>query len=161
MPLDRKTLLCYNPYYLNNVDFPRKWYWKPEHNYNLEITWHETPYRKEETLSIPSIYGVISDYIDIDPSYPQTELNKMAMKIAIDTEFLIDPHAGNVVIEKGSTKYSLIDTENFRIMTGHDRTMHSKKYMSWFVEMSMDSLQVYGGRSKQERIRQCFSCSES
>lgn len=155
-----KKIVMFNPYYLKNIDFPRKWYWQPENNYNLEITWNQSPYRDEEIFIIPSMYGVISDYIDIDPTYPQTELNKIAMKVAIDTDFLIDPHAGNVVVEKGSTQYTMLDTENFRIMTGLDHTMNSQKYFSWFCELSTDCLKVYAGRTKQERIRQCFSCEE-
>ncbi len=155
-----KKILMFNPYYLDNIDFPRKWYWKPTDNYNLEITWHASPYKSEEKFNIPAIYAVISDYIDIDETYPQQELNKIAMKIATDTEFLIDPHAGNTVVEKGSTKFTMLDTENFRIMTGLDHTMNSKKYLSWFLEMSTSCLKIYGGRTKQERIKHCFSYVE-
>lgn len=155
-----KKILMYNPYYLENIDFPRKWYWQPDNNYNLEITWHASPYKSEEKFSIPSIYAVISDYIDIDPTFPQQELNKIAMKISTDTEFLIDPHAGNTVVEKGSTKYTMLDTENFRIMTGLDCTMNAQKYLSWYLEMATSCLKVYSGRTKQERIKHCFFCAE-
>lgn len=155
-----KKILMFNPYYLDNINFPRKWYWQPENNYSLEVTWHASPYKSEEKFSIPSIYAVISDYINIDPTFPQQELNKIAMKISIDTEFLIDPHAGNTVVEKGSTMYTMLDTENFRIMTGLDHTMNSKKYLCWFLEMSTTCLKIYGGRTKQERIKNCFSYVE-
>ena len=154
---DIKKILMYNPYYLDNVDFPRKWYWQPENNYNLEILWHASPYKSEELFSIPSIYAVISDYIDVDTTIPQQELNKVAMKISTDTDFRIDPHAGNTVIEKGSTRYSLLDTENFRIMTGLDHTLSAKKYSSWLLEISATCIKVYSGRTKQERIKHCFS----
>lgn len=153
---DIKKRLCYNPYYIENIDFPRKWYWKPKQNYNLEITWHKTPYLDEQTFKIPSLYATISDYIDIDTTYPQQELNRIAMKIATDVEFRIDPHAGNLVVEKGSTKYTMLDTENFRIMTGMNHTMSARKYISWFFELSMSCLKVYSGRTRQERIQQCF-----
>lgn len=155
-----KKILMFNPYYLDNIDFPRKWYWQPKNNYNLEIIWHASPYKSEEKFSIPSIYAVISDYIDIDPTYPQQELNKIAMKISTDTEFLIDPHAGNTVVEKGSTKYTMLDTENFRIMTGLDHTMSSTKYFSWYLELATSCLKTYAGRSKKERIKHCFSYKE-
>lgn len=155
-----KKIVMFNPYYLKNINFPRKWYWQPKNNYNLEITWNQSIYRDKELFIIPSIYAVISDYIDIDTSYPQTELNKIAMKIATDTDFLIDPHAGNVVVEKDSTQYTLLDTENFRLMTGLDHTLNSKKYISWFFELSANCLKTYAGRSKKERIRQCFSYYE-
>lgn len=155
-----KNIVIYSPYYLNNIDFPRKWYWLPNNGYNLEIIWHESPYKSEERFSIPSIYAVISDYIDIDETYPQPELNKMAMKIATDTEFLIDPHAGNTVVEKGSTRYTLIDTENFRIMTGLNRTMKSKKYLGWLLELSNNCITIYSARTKKDRIKNCFAYLE-
>lgn len=154
---DIKKILSYNPYYLEHIDFPRKWYWKPQNNYDLHITWNKTPYKDAETFIIPSIYAVIADYIDIDTTYPQSELNKIAMKVATDVEFRIDPHAGNFVVEKGSTKYTMLDTENFRIMTGLDRTMNARKYISWFLELSMSCLHVYCGRDKEQRIKQCFT----
>lgn len=157
---DIKQILSYNPYYLENIDFPRKWYWKPKQNYDLHITWNKTPYRNAKNFIIPSIYTVICDYIDIDTSYPQSELNKIAMKVATDVEFRIDPHAGNFVVEKGSTKYTMLDTENFRIMTGLDHTMSARKYISWFFELAMSCLHVYCGREKNQRIRQCFNVAD-
>lgn len=151
-----KKMLSYNPYYLSHIDFPRKWYWKPDNTYNLEITWHASPYRAEEHFSIPSIYAVISDYIDVDCDYAQQELNKISMKIARDTGFSIDPHAGNTVVEKGSSKYTLLDTENFKIMTGLDQGMHATKYIGWFLELSTNCIKIYSFRTKKERIRNCF-----
>ncbi len=151
-----KDIIRFNPYYLDTIDFPRKWYWKPQNNYDLQITWNQTPYRKEETIIIPSVYATISDHIDIDDSVSQKELNKIAMKVASDTEFLIDPHVGNFVADKQSKKYTMLDTENFRIMTGLDHTMAAKTYVGWYIEMMSSSLKKYCGRTKKERIQQSF-----
>ncbi|MBI2352955.1 hypothetical protein HYV11_01780 [Candidatus Dependentiae bacterium] len=152
-----KKICSFNLYYLNNLNFPRKWYWKPQNSYDLEITWNKSPYHDQELFIIPSIYAVLSDYIDIDNTIQQNRLNKVAMKIATDTKFLIDPHAGNVVIEKGSKQYTLLDTENFRLMTGLDHTMNAQKYISWFLELSNNCVKIYACRTKEKRIQQCFS----
>lgn len=147
-----KQLLCYNPFYLYNVDFPRKWYWKPDHSYDLEITW-KCGNQKEKIL-LPSIYAVISDFIYTEENQPTHELNKLSMKVATDVGFLIDPHAGNILIEKNSRKYVLLDTEDFRLMTGLDTPMNAKKYIGWYVELVTRALKNCLFKTKQERITQ-------
>ena len=151
-----KNVLSYNPYYLENLTFPRKWYWQPKRNYNLNITWHKTPYCSEELITMPSIYGVVSDFIETE-EWPQQELNKLAMRISADVGFALDPHAGNCVKEKSNNKFTLLDTEDFRIMSGIDHTLKSKKYFGWYLEMAGLALQRYAGRTKQERIQQYYT----
>ncbi|MBX9838918.1 MAG: hypothetical protein K2X69_11475, partial [Silvanigrellaceae bacterium] len=132
--LDRiKHMLSFNPFYLKSLQFPRKWYWKPQRNYDLKIEWKCNGY--QETTFLPSIYATISDFIETEPKQPQADLNRLSMKIAMDTGFLIDPHSGNIVIEKGTHNYVLLDTEDFRMMVGLDRSMKAKKYICWYIEL--------------------------
>lgn len=151
-----KRILSFNPYYIKTIDFPRKWYWKPTRNYDLDITWKDSVHRKEEKIKIPSTYAVISDFVEIDESYSQQELNKVAMKVAIDTAFSIDPHAGNFVMDKHSKKIMMIDTENFSVMVGLDSTLNAKKYIGWYIEMASNGLRAYCGRNKADRIKHCY-----
>lgn len=153
---DLQRILKFNPYYTDKIDFPRKWYWRPEHNYDLLVTWNQTPHRAEEKITIPSAYAVISDLVDIDESYPQKELTNMAMKVAIDTRFLIDPHSGNTVMDKSTHKFTMLDTENFKMMTGLEHTMSAKTYAGWYAELVSSSLKKYCGRTKKERIQNSF-----
>jgi len=147
-----KQLLCYNPFYLYNVSFPRKWYWKPENGYDLKINWKCG--KQKETILLPSIYAVISDFIVTEENQPTHELNKLSMKVATDVGFLIDPHAGNILIEKGSRKYVLLDTEDFRLMTGLDTPMNAKKYIGWYIELVTRALKNCLFKDKQERMTQ-------
>ncbi len=147
-----KQLLCYNPFYLYNVDFPRKWYWKPNNGYDLEIHWKCAD--QKEIILLPSIYAVISDFIFTEENQPTHELNKLSMKVATDVGFLIDPHAGNILIEKGSRKYVLLDTEDFRLMTGLDVPMNAKKYIGWYIELMARALKNCLFKDKQERMTQ-------
>ena len=147
-----KELLCFNPFYLYNVDFPRKWYWKPDNGYDLEIKWKcgkQTDFSK-----IPSIYAVIGDFIFTEEYQPHYELNKLSMKVATDVGFLIDPHAGNILIEKNTRKYVLLDTENFRLMTGLDTPMNATKYIGWYIELLTRSSKTCFLRNRTERIKQ-------
>jgi len=147
-----KQILSYNPFYLHSIGFPCKWYWKPENEYNLKIHW--VCNGQSETIYLPSIYATISDFIYTEEHQPQHELNKLSMRVATDVNFLIDPHAGNIQIEKGTRKYILLDTEDFRLMTGLNTTMKAKKYIGWFVELVTNAAHTLLLRSKKERLEQ-------
>ncbi len=149
-----KELLCFNPFYLYNLDFPRKWYWKPENGYDLEIHWKCG--NQKDFAKIPSIYAVISDFIFTEEYQPHHELNKLSMKVATDVGFLIDPHAGNILIEKNTRKYVLLDTENFRLMTGLDTPMNATKYIGWYIELLSRSSKTCFLRNRTERIKQAM-----
>lgn len=147
-----KHMLSYNPFYLQCMDFPRKWYWAPKDIYQLKIEWHWRD--TTETVYLPSIYATISDFIYTEEQQPQNELNKLSMKVTTDVGFLIDPHAGNILIEQGTRKYVLLDTEDFRLMTGLNANMNATKYVGWYIELVNNALKSLYGRSKKERIEQ-------
>lgn len=147
-----KNMLSYNHFYLHSLQFPRKWFWKPKQIHDLKIIWQCNGY--QETIFLPNVYATISDFIETEPNQPQRDLNKLSMKIASDTGFLIDPHAGNIVIEKGTHKYVLLDTEDFRMMVGLNRSMKAKKYIGWYIELLCNSIQTMLFRTKKDRIEQ-------
>lgn len=148
-----KEILGENPAYLNRLFFPRKWYWKPNKSHDLKIVWKCNGHKEE--MFLPSVYATISDFIQTDKIQPQQELNKLAMKVAMDTGFLIDPHAGNFVIEQNPQQCVLLDTEDFRIMVGLNKSMKAESYMNWYLELVCNGLKTYCLRSRQERIDQC------
>jgi len=147
-----KQMLSYNPFYLQFIDFPRKWYWKPKESYNLKIDWVWNG--NTETIFLPSIYATVSDFIHTEEQQPQNELNKLSMKVTRDVGFLIDPHEGNILIEKGTRKYVILDTEDFRLMTGLNANMNATKYVGWYIELVNNALGSLYLRTKKERIQQ-------
>lgn len=146
-----QKILFHNPFYIQNIDFPRKWYWLPDCSYDLKIEWSCN--HKHDVISIPSIYAVISDFIETESQQPQNELNKLSMKVARDVGFLIDPHAGNMVVEKNTRKYILLDTEDFRLMTGLSASMNANKYIGWWIEMIGTSAKTCFLRTKKQRLQ--------
>ncbi|MBP7854502.1 hypothetical protein KAZ82_01035 [Candidatus Babeliales bacterium] len=150
-----KAILSYHPFYLRYLDFPRKWYWQPKQSHDLVITWRCN--NQYDNVVIPGVYAVVSDFIDAEPNQPQSDLNKLSMKVAADTGFLIDPHSGNIVIEKGTRNYVLLDTENFRMMVGLSKSMKAKKYTGWLYELVFKSLKTMFFRTKQERLEQTMA----
>lgn len=147
-----RNMLSYNPFYLKNLDYPRKWYWKPRDIHNLHILWSCNG--QEHKITLPSVYATVSDFIQTETYQPQADLNRLSMKVATDTGFLIDPHSGNIVIEKGSHRYVLLDTEDFRMMVGLNRSMKATKYTGWYLELISNSISTIAFRTKQERIKQ-------
>ncbi|MCX5924234.1 MAG: hypothetical protein NTZ68_02335 [Candidatus Dependentiae bacterium] len=148
-----KSILKDNPFFANSLDFPRKWYWRPDRCHDLKVVWSCNDTTEE--MFLPSVYATISDFIKTDKIQPQQELNKIAMKVAMDTGFLIDPHAGNFVIEQGTNKVILLDTEDFRMIAGLEQSMKAKKYFGWYIELAGNCFYNYCMRTKQERIEQC------
>ena len=132
------------------LDFPRKWYWKPNTCHDLKIVW--TCNNNKEIINIPSAYATIADFIYTDKLQPQKELNKFAMQIATASNFSIDPHAGNIVIEQHPQQYVLLDTEDFRILAGLEQNMKAKRYVGWYLELILHCMKTYFFRTKQERI---------
>lgn len=147
-----KEMLSFNPFYLNILDYPRKWFWKPKTINDLKIVWQCNG--QQETIFLPSMYATISDFIQAQPFQPQSELNKLSMKIAMDTGFLIDPHAGNIIIEQNTHRYVLLDTEDFRILVGLNQSMKATKYIGWYIELINNSLKNIFFCTKQERLEQ-------
>lgn len=148
-----RTQLSHNPFYIQYLDFPRKWYWKPKEDKDLTLVWNCNG--TQEMINIPNVYGVISDFIETEPNQPQSDLNRLSMKVATDTGFAIDPHSGNIVIETGTHKYVLLDTEDFRMMVGlNDKSMKAKKYVGWYLELIGNSIKIMFFRTKKERLNQ-------
>lgn len=147
-----KQILSYNPFYLECLDFPRKWYWAPKNSYQLKVEWKCLD--QKDTIYLPGIYATISDFIVAETYQPQNELNKLSMKVTTDVGFHIDPHSGNIVIEEGTRKYVLLDTEDFRLMTGLNANMNATKYIGWYIELTTNALEALYYRSKKDRIEQ-------
>jgi hypothetical protein len=147
-----KNILNYNPFYLQSLSYPRKWFWKPEKIHDLKVVWNCNG--QQDTIFLPNVYATVSDFIEAEAYQPQADLNRLSMKVATDTGFLIDPHSGNIVIEKDTHKYVLLDTEDFRMMAGLDRSMKAKKYVGWYIELVCNSIQTMLFRTKKERLKQ-------
>ena len=150
-----KNMLCYNPFYLNTLDYPSKWFWKPDKIHDLQIVWHCNG--EQQTIVLPSVYATISDFIATEAYQPQADLNRLAMKVASDTGFLIDPHSGNIVIEQGTHRYVLLDSEDFRLMVGLDHSMKATKYIGWFLELTSNSISTISLRTKERRLQQSLT----
>ncbi|AXK60137.1 hypothetical protein [Candidatus Chromulinivorax destructor] len=155
-----KKALSKDPEYRYYIDFPRKWYWQPLSKPLLHIDWHD-PYNNHfETIKIPSVYGIICDFIEVDKELQQRELStlrQISMDVTKYLHYMIDPHDDNLVPEKNSHKIVIIDTEHFRTVAGLEQDMHAHDYNQWYFELITRTAKRWLCRSKKKRIQdQCF-----
>ena len=155
-----KKALSKDPEYRYYIDFPRKWYWRPQSQPLLNIHWHDAHNNHFETIRIPSMYGVICDFIEVDKELQQQELmtlRQISMDVTKYLHYMIDPHDDNLVPEKNSHKIVIIDTEHFRTVAGLDEDMNAQDYNQWYLELMSRTAKRLLCRSKQRRIKdQCF-----
>lgn len=142
----------------DHITLPRKWFWMPDDvNWMHVRGYHLRGYGSVDTIELPGTYAVISDAIETDqPAGMFTcEKRKVALNLA---QFLdknrLDPHIDNFMIEKGTNKIAIIDTEHFASMTGIQETMQFSSYKSWYLKLSRKCFKDVMLRSKRDRNRQ-------
>lgn len=155
-----KKALSKDAQYRYSLDFPRKWFWQPTTQPWLEIEWKDTYNQNFETIKIPSIYGIIADFIKPDNKIMKEEvhtLRQISVDVANFLHYTIDPHVDNFMPEHNSNKIVIIDTEHFPTIAGLDTTMNANGYIQWYFELIGKFLNRQFLRTKQARIiDQCY-----
>ena len=152
---DAKAAIIKDPEYRQYIDFPRKWFLLPTQENWLEIDWHNKQKNSVTHIRFPSVYCIVADYIEMDKHKHhkyKSWLNKKTMEIVNYLHYIIDPHEGNFLFEKGSNKIVIIDTEHFPTMVGLKKEMHATNYFSWFLEMGTNFFKTYFLQSKKDQI---------
>ncbi len=142
-----------DPYWSKIVEFPRKWYWLPQNPRWMEITGKNMGPEKERTTTIPAIYGLICDYIQVERMYSllNHEDRKIAMQLSNFLEQQIDPHINNYAVEKETKKIVPIDTEHFPTMVGYDVPPPCNNYVQWYCQLGFKMIMDTMTRSKAHR----------
>ena len=146
-----RDILYQDKTYRELLDFPRKWFWTPKKTAWLNIEWKHISNKQNIKTSIPSIYGVICDFIIPHENQPEKSLKRLSIEISNHLDFLLDPHEGNAVREKDTNKIVIIDTEHFSTMLGLKTKMYAKSYLNWLIQLSMKYVETKFCRNKKER----------
>jgi len=129
-----------NAYLSSHIDVPRKWYWIPHNLKWIEITGTNIGPKKNVYTKIPATYCIISDAIDHDPqvslSLFKKNDRKMILKFCNLMNNRIDPHIDNFIVEKGTNKFVIIDTEHFPTIVGLKKRYPIKSYFSWYTHLA-------------------------
>ena len=135
------------------IETPRKWYWIYNNCKWLAIQEHNMS-QDNKTTAIPSIYGVIADAIEEEKN--KNISSKLHRKICIKVYNLfdcsIDPHSINIMLEKNTNKFVIIDTEYFPLIVGFRNKNKTNGYVSWLIDLSLKYIKDKYGHTKNERI---------
>lgn len=135
------------------VDVPRKWYWAPKKGPWLEIEGSNIGGLKKVNTKIPGIYAIIADEIEAEQTFNlfNKEQTKMALDICNYLDLWIDPHINNFMIEKGTKKVVIVDTEHFPSVVGIKEKVAFDSYTSWYLYLMGKCTKDWFFRTKPER----------
>ena len=63
----------------------------------------------------------------------------------------IDPHIDNFLVERGTKKLAIIDTEHFLTLVGFKKKVQFNGYLSWGTHLAMKCAKAIFFRSKKGR----------
>jgi hypothetical protein len=137
-----KEIVSNDPTWGPHICFPRKWYWIPKNNKEIELIGKNIA-EHDITLHIPSMYAIIADYIDTEHQLdlPLAERKKMVMDFSNDIAVYLDPHFNNYVFHpaiidgKESYKITIIDTEHFPTIVGLENECNFKTHFDWYMHL--------------------------
>ncbi len=143
-----------DPYWSSCCDVPRKWIWQPCHQRFFILQSHNLG-SYDRVITLPSVYGIICDAIESDESCKifNKAHRKRALSFAHYLGIRVDPHIDNFMIEKGTGKLVLVDTEHFPTMVGLREPLQFNSYFEWYTKLSWKGFFDCFGRTKAERKR--------
>ncbi len=151
-----------HPKWTDFVDTPRKWYWAPHNQQWVKLIGKNLGGKKEITTCIPSMYAVVADAIM--PAQEATIFDKHRRKIALELcntlDLFIDPHIDNFMVEYGTNKLVIIDTEHFPTLVGLKEKQTFKTYLRWYLGLAKKATHDIFFRLKSERKQAQFKHSE-
>jgi len=142
-----------NPQWANMVETPRKWHWVPQGCKKIEII--GTNFEKNNIRTvIPGTYCIIADAIKLKNktfSLGDPEAREMCMSLCNSVGVRIDPHIDNFLLEKGTDKLVIVDTEHFPSIVGLKDKQNFNGYFDWYFQLSTKCLNDMFFKIKKER----------
>jgi hypothetical protein len=141
-------------YWSSRVDIPRKWFWQPKHQRFIDVTSANLGSHEHHVI-IPSIYAVIADAIVPDHHFRifNREHREKALGFCHFVGIRVDPHINNFMIEQGTGRLILVDTEHFPSMVGLRESFSFESYTDWYFKLSCKGFIDCFGRTKDVRER--------
>lgn len=135
-------------------DVPRKWIWQPRQQRFFVLQSHNLG-SYDRVITLPAVYGIVCDAIESDESFKilNKKHRKRALEFAHYLGIRVDPHIDNFMIEKGTGKLVLVDTEHFPTMVGLRQSFEFNSYLEWYTKLSWKGFFDCFGRTKSERKR--------
>ena len=153
--LEIKDSIEKSPKWSKMISTPRKWFWKPQDSNDIEIIGKNFG-NKEIKVIIPGTYCIIADAIKLKNkhfSLFDQPAREMCMSLCNYLDVRIDPHIDNFLLEEGTDKIVIIDTEHFPSIVGFKKRQQFNGYFDWYFKLCMKCLNDMFFTSKKERIK--------
>jgi len=133
-----QELLGQSDYWSTRIDTPRKWYWAPDPIPWITIEGTNIGNHGPCKTMIPGIYGLIVDAIDAERQFSlqSKEDREFCLHLSSYLGNCLDSHVDNLLVEKGTGKIVIIDTEHFPTMVGLKEPLIFESYPSWYLQLS-------------------------
>lgn len=144
------------PQWKDRVDLPRKWFWLPDNNRWITIESSSIGSKGYQKIEIPSLYAIITD--EIKPqrvlSLMSSKDRKTAIALSNDLDTLIDAHIDNFMIEEGTGKLIIIDTEHFPSLVGLEKKQTFNSHTHWYCKLGVNCIKRLCRTKRQRRLDQ-------
>lgn len=148
--------LSHSPW-AGQIEIPRKWTWLPKQCQWIEVQGKNIGGHKNLTVEFPGTYCIIADAIENERelSLFNPDDKKTALNICNYLNLWIDPHMKNFMIEKGTHKLIIVDTEHFPSFVGLREKISFDSYSNWYMYLAGKCFQsVFMQTKKVRRIPQ-------
>jgi hypothetical protein len=148
-----RNKLCNEPKWADFIDTPRKWFWTPLNGPWIELIGKNIHPDGDLHTSIPGVYAIIADCIEKSDEHTifDAHRRKIALELCNTLDLYIDPHIDNFLIERGTNKLVIIDTEHFPTLVGLKEPQYYKTYTRWYLGLAKKASHDIFFRSKSER----------
>jgi len=135
-------------------DIPRKWFYIPQRSKWIKLQGTNIGQHKYIDTEIPGTYCIVADAIEYERKFSLLNKNdrKISMYFCNLIDFYIDPHIDNFMVEKGTNKIIIVDTEHFPSITGlTDVNNIYTSQLHWYSDLTIKCLQDMFLRDKETR----------
>lgn len=144
-----------DPFWSLNIDVPRKWFSIPCEPW-FEVTAYNVGGKQQKHMIFPSVYCIIADAINAKRKFTLDKPEDKAIVLGLTTWFgeHLDPNISNYMIEKGTRKLVLIDTEDFTSSVGLRQRLEYGNYFEWYAKLINGFFDNVYFKTRQRRIDQ-------
>lgn len=148
------------------VEFPRKWFWIPNHSRWIAIKGKNFSTNQILSTTIPSTYAIIADLMDVKDtaSITRKQKRKAIMRFCNDVTLFVDPHPANFSFKKCDSKKGwkmvIVDTEHFPTMCGIKKHTKLDDHLSYYLYLSSKCFADTWLYTRDQRRQALFECDE-
>ena len=138
------------------ISTPRKWFWKPKESNDIEIIGKNFRPNQNIKTIIPGTYCIIADAIKLKNktfSLFDTSAKETCMSLCNFLDVRIDPHIDNFLLEEGTDKIVIIDTEHFPSVVGFKSRQQFRGYFDWYFKLAMKCANDMFFTPKKDRFK--------